>query len=262
MAEEEKTQSLGDAALPLKTDEAQTSAGCTSEEQQKNDESPSVEVSFKVLFNKVNYEITWEESKTISSLKQHIEGLTGVPVKMQKLMFKGLLKDNQTLVEAKITSGIKIMLIGSRVKDILSINKEVKSVQETSTTPKVKSEPLCEQKMHKKIIDQGVPDDVMLAYKNGHEPLPAAPLNGMRNKVGHKVRLTFKLECDEVWISTKERTEKVPMSNIRKIVNEPVKGKEEYHIMGFQLGTTENSRYWIYWVPAQYVQAIRSAIIN
>jgi len=33
-------------------------------------------------------------------------------------------------------------------------------------------------------------------------------------------------------------------------------------LQGFQLGTTELSRYWIYWVPAQYVEAIKDLILG
>lgn len=53
----------------------------------------------------------------------------------------------------------------------------------------------------------------------------------MMNKSGGKVRLTFKLEIDQLWIGTKERTEKIPMSSIKNIVSESIEGHEEYHIM-------------------------------
>lgn len=53
----------------------------------------------------------------------------------------------------------------------------------------------------------------------------------MLNKHGGKVRLTFKLELDQIWIGTKERTEKVNMNHIRQIVSEAIEGFEEYHIM-------------------------------
>lgn len=93
------------------------------------------------------------------------------------------------------------------------------------------------------------------------------------------MRLTFKLENDQLWLSTKERTEKLPMGSIKSIVSEPIEGHEEYHIMvclnffliiifylnlwqGLQLGPTEASRYWIYWVPAQYVDAIKDAVLG
>lgn len=79
----------------------------------------------------------------------------------------------------------------------------------------------------------------------------------MYNKSGGKVRLTFKLEQDQLWIGTKgkiianllllaamhhkdadnlnfssaERTEKVPMGSIKNIVSEPIEGHEDYHMM-------------------------------
>ncbi|XP_076366850.1 ubiquitin domain-containing protein UBFD1-like isoform X4 [Tachypleus tridentatus] len=123
-------------------------------------------------------------------------------------------------------------------------------------------EPLCRQKIHKKVIDKGVPDDCMPGIKNAKESLPPFPLSGMVNKSGGKVRLTFKLEVDQLWIGTKERTEKVGMNSIKNVISEPIEGHEEYHIMGLQLGPTEASRYWIYWVPAQYVDAIKDAVLG
>lgn len=57
------------------------------------------------------------------------------------------------------------------------------------------------------------------------------PLSGMLNKQGGKVRLTFKLEADQLWLSTKERTEKLPMGSIKSVVSDPIEGHEEYHVM-------------------------------
>lgn len=53
----------------------------------------------------------------------------------------------------------------------------------------------------------------------------------MLNKHGGKVRLTFKLEADQLWLSTKERTEKLSMGTIKNVVSEPIEDHEEYHIM-------------------------------
>ena len=53
----------------------------------------------------------------------------------------------------------------------------------------------------------------------------------MLNRTGGKVRLTFKLENDQLWIGTKERTEKVSMSSVKAVVSEPITGHEEYHIV-------------------------------
>ena len=59
------------------------------------------------------------------------------------------------------------------------------------------------------------------------EALPPQPLSGMVNKSGGKVRLTFKLENDQLWIGTKERTEKIPMTSIKAVVSEPIERHEQ-----------------------------------
>merc|ERR1712215_161932 len=119
-----------------------------------------------------------------------------------------------------------------------------------------------EQKQHKKVLDKGKPEDVLPGLKNTKENLPGVPLSGMLNKTGGKVRLTFKMELDQVWLGTKERTEKLPMNSIKSVSSEAINGQEEYHIMALQLGPTEASRYFIYWVTAQCVDIIKDAIIG
>lgn len=46
-----------------------------------------------------------------------------------------------------------------------------------------------------------------------------------------KVRLTFKSFTQELWISSVSNTQKLPYSSIRNVLYEPIKGKEEYHIV-------------------------------
>lgn len=53
----------------------------------------------------------------------------------------------------------------------------------------------------------------------------------MLNKSGGKVRLTFKLEQDQLWIGTKERTDKIPMNSIKSVHSEAIHDHPEYHIM-------------------------------
>lgn len=57
---------------------------------------------------------------------------------------------------------------------------------------------------HKKVLDKyGKPEDALPGIKSVKEPLPHFPLTGMYNKAGGKVRLTFKLELDQLWLGTK-----------------------------------------------------------
>lgn len=57
---------------------------------------------------------------------------------------------------------------------------------------------------HKTVLEKHkIPDDVIPGIKNVKEPLPSVPISGMYNKSGGKVRLTFKLELDQIWLGTK-----------------------------------------------------------
>lgn len=221
-------------------------------------------VDFKLIYNKQKFDVTFDLNDTVSSLKNQIETLTNVPVAMQKIMFKGKMQDEQTLRDNKVTKGSKIMVIGSTVSDVMAMTApDPKVLKEEAKAEAAAKEPISKQKPHKTVLEKHKkPDDIVPGKKNIKEPLPHVPLSGMYNKSGNKVRLTFKLEQDQVWIGTKERTDKIPMGSIKAVVSEPIDGHEEYHMMAIQLGPTEASRYWIYWVPAQYVDSIKDAILG
>ncbi|NXG34556.1 UBFD1 protein, partial [Dromaius novaehollandiae] len=246
-------------------------------------------VELKVIWNKNKYDVKFRLDSTGADLKQKIHSLTGLccaasgrsprspavgcacnlyscllglPPAMQKVMFKGLLPEEKTLREIKVTNGAKIMVVGSTINDVLAVNTPKEAAQQEVKAEENKKEPLCRQKQHRKVLDKGKPDDVMPSVKGVQERLPTVPLSGMYNKSGGKVRLTFKLEQDQLWIGTKERTEKLPMGSIKNVVSEPIEGHEDYHMMAFQLGPTEASYYWVYWVPTQYVDAIKDTVLG
>lgn len=136
----------------------------------------------------------------------------------------------QTIEQLGAKTGSKFMMIGSSEQEITNVQSKpdlstLKSLQESSSKP----EKLCEQTMHRKVIDKGIPPDAMPGILGEREDLPPFPIAGMLNKRGGSVRLTFKLELDQVWIGTKERTEKVQLGSIRNVISEPIVGHEEYH---------------------------------
>lgn len=229
--------------------------------QEKATSEPKEIVNFIVIHNKNKFDIEFPLDETVSKLKLHLQNVINVPQPLQKVMYKGLAKDDKTLRDIGITTGAKVMVVGSKLDDVLAVSTPSTQVAEEKTQVSSK-EPLCRQKMHKKIIDKGIPDDVLPGIRDTIDPLPPFPLCGMLNMAGGKVRLTFKLELDQLWIGTKERTEKIPMTSIKNIVSEPIESHPQYHIMGIQLGTTEASRYWVYWVPAQYIHSIKLAVLG
>ncbi|XP_048847551.1 ubiquitin domain-containing protein UBFD1 isoform X2 [Brienomyrus brachyistius] len=219
-------------------------------------------VDLKIIWNKNKYDLKIALDGTGAILKERIHSLTGLPPAMQKVMYKGLLPEDKTLREIKVTNGAKIMVVGSTINDVLAVNTPKEVMQQEVKAEENKKEPLCRQKQHRKVLDKGKPEDIMPSVKGVKERLPTVPLSGMYNKSGGKVRLTFKLEQDQLWIGTKERTEKIPMGSIKNVVTEPIEGHEDYHMMAFQLGPTEASQYWVYWVPAQFVDAIKDTVLG
>ncbi|CAG0918554.1 unnamed protein product [Notodromas monacha] len=224
--------------------------------------APREAVTFNAVYNKKKYEITFDLDETIASLKKHLESIINVTSDMQKIMVKGLADNKKTLREVGITPTTKVLIVGSQVSDVLSVTQPAKGASAPEEKVCAAKESFFENKIHKKVISAGVPPDAMMGIKNSKDALPDTPLTGMLNKNLGKVRLTFKLELDQIWFGTKERTEKVNMSSIKTIVSEPIPGNEEYHVVGFQLGPTEASRYWVYWVPAQYVESIKRTVLG
>ncbi|XP_076000431.1 ubiquitin domain-containing protein UBFD1 [Genypterus blacodes] len=219
-------------------------------------------VDLKIIWNKIKYDLKIPVDSSGATLKERIHSLTGLPPAMQKVMYKGLLPEDKTLREIKVTNGAKIMVVGSTINDVLAVNTPKEVIQQEVKAEENKKEPLCRQKQHRKVLDKGKPEDIMASVKGVKERLPTVPLSGMFNKSGGKVRLTFKLEQDQLWLGTKERTEKVPMGSIKNVVSEPIEGHEDYYMVAFQLGPTEASQYWVYWVPAQFVDAIKDTVLG
>jgi hypothetical protein len=257
-------QQQSDAAQPTTTTQPSVAPSTSKQDPVASSSSMAGEkIEFKVVYNKKKYDIAFGSEETVGALKAHLQDVIGVPSTMQKVMIKGLAKDEMTLKKLGVTKGSKIMVVGSTLNDVLEVTKKPTPSQlKEEEVKETQKESLCQQKQHKKVLEKGPPDDVMPGIKNVKEVLPPCPISGMLNKSGGKVRLTFKLELDQVWIGTKERTQKLPLNSVKTVVSEVIEGHEEYSMLALQLGPTEASRYWIYWVPNQYVEAIKEAILG
>lgn len=57
--------------------------------------------------------------------------------------------------------GAKVMIVGSKLDDVLAVSIPTKhDIVDDSARPASK-EPLSQQKIHRKVLDKGVPDDAM-----------------------------------------------------------------------------------------------------
>lgn len=135
---------------------------------EENDEEkpPAESIEVKVIYNKNKYDVSATSETTIAEFKEQLQALLGVPDSMQKLMYKGLLQDNHTFKTAGVTKGAKIMLVGSTLNDVLAVSSVSK--QDVAEMEKASSskEPLCKQKVHRKVLDKGLPEDVMPGILN------------------------------------------------------------------------------------------------
>ncbi|KAL6074714.1 Ubiquitin domain-containing protein ubfd1 [Balamuthia mandrillaris] len=253
-----------DVVSATKTSEAtgnDVAATTTNSSSATGPEVGGEKVKFTLTFKKQKFEVEWPLEDTIANLRAHFHQLTGVPVPLQKIMFKGPLTGN-TLREAGLKNGAKVMLIGSTLNEVVQVNITPEQTSVAEAEEAKTKEPLSEQTKHKKILEKGLPENAMPGIKGRNEPLPEAPLVGILNNRGTPVRLTFKVWSQELWISSKTSTQQLPFASIKAIHSEPIKGKEEYHIMTLQLGQSENSKYCLYYVPNQYVKAIKDAILG
>lgn len=102
-------------------------AACTSEPIEDTDlcEIPE-QIEFTVVFNKAKHDITFAYDATVADLKAHLERICGVQQSAQKLIIKGMAKDNMTLRQSGIVKGGKVMLVGSKMDDILAMKSAQK----------------------------------------------------------------------------------------------------------------------------------------
>jgi hypothetical protein len=94
----------------------------------KSNEETSEVIEVKVVYNKKKYDVSAPSNTSIADFKKQLQGLLGIPDSMQKLMYKGLLQDSQTLSSSGITKGSKIMLVGSTLNDVLAVSSVSKQV--------------------------------------------------------------------------------------------------------------------------------------
>ena len=233
---------------------------------------------FTVVYNKKTIPLYFDlEKETVGSLKKCVQRETNVMDDM-KLMLRGsIIKNSEsTLVAAGIKAGAKLLLIGSAAQDIKQMNEQRRAATSAAAAEEAKPKPaggarqsselgegVQDMPVHRRIIEDGPPSDAMPGLRDRNEALPPQPLKGIQNTRREPTRLSFKLLQQELWIATASQTEKVPFNAIRNVRYEPIKGHEEYVIMALQLGQvdSERSRFYLYWVPAQYARAIRTTIM-
>jgi hypothetical protein len=226
-------------------------------------------IQIKVQFGKVMKVVERRLDSTVGELKREIEQQTDVPVANQKLLFKGQLKDASTLRETGLKNGSKLMVIGTKPEDT-----KIATATSTKTGAGAgaqgdwdaipKSEPWSKQPKHEKVLSKGIPEDAWPGLEGKQVSLrdDQVYIPGLYNSQGVKVRFTFKDEIQQIWIGSPSHTQKVTFASISKIEAQGIEGNEKYSIVRLQLGASASNSYWLYFVPSQYVAAIKMRILG
>eukprot|EP01087_Luapelamoeba_hula_P012905 TRINITY_DN3654_c0_g1_i2.p1 TRINITY_DN3654_c0_g1~~TRINITY_DN3654_c0_g1_i2.p1 ORF type:complete len:212 (-),score=32.14 TRINITY_DN3654_c0_g1_i2:391-978(-) len=104
-------------------------------------------IHFTLSCNKKTYPIDFGSDETVTAFQLHAATLTGVPVALQKLVFKGPVRDaSKTLRETGIGQGSKLMLFGSTLTQVMEVNQKPDQSQLKDDEPK--KEALCDQTVY------------------------------------------------------------------------------------------------------------------
>lgn len=223
--------------------------------------APALAVS--VTWGKQRADLKRQADSTVSELKEELERLWGVQAARQKLMFKGLMKnDKATLGQVGIKDGAKVMLIGSRDADVAAASRPKEPEGPAAwDAPPPPEEPLSKQAQHAKVLGKGRPEDGLAGVKGRQVPLPDGHnvIPGLLNSQGSKVRLTFRPDLSQLWIGSATSTQKIPYSSVRSIESWPIEGQEEYSIVALALGA---GKYWLYFFPSQLVSTLKVRVLG
>ncbi|KAI8838313.1 hypothetical protein BJ741DRAFT_602106 [Chytriomyces cf. hyalinus JEL632] len=220
-------------------------------------------LAFRVAYQKQVFEIEMPVDETVLSLKNKINELTGIEPALQKLLYKGILKDEATLIESNLSNACKVVLMASSAKAILSIAAPAKPVPTAEATKDEKMSLFFEDIEHARVLKKGKPEFIIeKGISVGRSPLPSLGVIAA-NARGLKARLSFIDDSQEMQLATAERTQKISYTSIRKVQSEDMPADsagEGYCALGIQIGPTEKSMLWFYWVPKQYVENIKDAL--
>eukprot|EP00656_Telonema_subtile_P018935 TRINITY_DN2028_c0_g1_i4.p1 TRINITY_DN2028_c0_g1~~TRINITY_DN2028_c0_g1_i4.p1 ORF type:complete len:269 (-),score=63.35 TRINITY_DN2028_c0_g1_i4:207-1013(-) len=228
-------------------------------------EAKVVVASFRVVHGKQTHVVSISATDTVGNIKEELQKLTNVPAQNQRLMLKKRqLKDDGVVFNDayKLEPKDKLMLIGTPLAElamavVVPTNVSAPALDEVAPAPK---ENIQDMSKHKKIIAKGLPEGAPVGNAMGTEPLPDNGLTCIYNNMGTPARVTFKDK--QIVISTKERTEKYPCSSIGAVNSEPVEDRKGYHIVSLQMGKNDNSKYYLYYVPAQYIEALKQNVLG
>ena len=152
-------------------------------------------INFKVAHGKTQINILLSNESKVQDLKNLLEQETGVPIRLQKLFFKGPLKNDEALLTSlNLRENSKLLLVGSTANEI-SETSNIRSLVEEEKKFNLPQDAFTQDQQ--RIIDKGPPADSIPADMFNTSIVPDT-IPGLYNHIGANVRVTIKKDIDEV----------------------------------------------------------------
>lgn len=222
-------------------------------------------VPIELKNNKNTYNFEFGAENTVLEMKKFIESYSNIPIKNQKLMFRGAMKDELTLKASglKSTSSNKIMLIGSPPELIENVQKNAaKSLAPTVWFPESKEvvKKWYELPKHARPLASGPPEGAITPILGEKRLLPAdKQITHLLNSECEVVRVRFLKAQGVINISSTKYTEVIAYGSIVNVSSQPMQDYPGYHMMCL---TAARSTQYLYYVPEQFVEAIKDDILG
>ena len=114
---------------------------------------------------------------------------------------------------------------------------------------------MCRELKHQKILRRGAPENAMDAHPVKQESLPSLGIVGVLDNRGRKVRLQFASAERTLIIASSESTQRMPYGAVSGLTCEPLDDDASRYII--KLETNSSNNYFFYFVPQQFVAAIK-----
>jgi hypothetical protein len=203
------------------------------------------------------------ESETITNVKLRLEEIFDLPAENMKLLYRGMLSEG-TVADYNIAPNSKIIILGSKKEEIDLVLSLKKSDITFSEDLEIKDR-LQDAPRHAKILAAGVPDGAIEGNSLLVLPLPSSlELTHLRNSFGNKCRIAF--TSGYMRINTNAGTQSLPLKEVLNSTFEKILQDEKdtgYSIMHLETtGETCSKNIFIYYIPNQFVDAIRIILLS
>lgn len=211
-----------------------------------------------VAYKGQSYTIPVEEETTIGQVKEWLHGETGIEAHHQKLLFKGVLRDDYTINDYKIDNKSRIILMGTPAQNITQVQSA--QAQPTKFEKDEQETPWEDEERHKKIIKMGAVANAMPG-NNGVWALPdSGSITNLRNQFGNQCRMVFEFDC--IRLSTNQGSTHIPYDVIRDVSWQKLSRFPGYGILHFNTdGKNVSKNLFLYFVPLQYMESIKLHVL-